>query len=250
MQRHARKLGPPIYAEVRIREIEFGSQTAWLVLSTDVTERKQAQEDLLRQAQLLDQAYEAILVRDDEDRIVYWNQGAERTYGWTAADAKGCFSHDLLHTVFPEPLETIRATLQTAGHWEGELTHTGRDGEKVIVLSHWVRESGKPRAQILETNFDLTEQKRWITREEQARAQARAERRFRDLLETAGDAIFAIEQKGRRMVLVNHAAERLFGYSRPELLDYSLDALIGTGLVMCGPVSRNPSPHRYSCLNA
>jgi PAS domain S-box-containing protein len=40
MERHLRKSGRTIYAEVRIREMQFDSKPAWLVLSIDITERK------------------------------------------------------------------------------------------------------------------------------------------------------------------------------------------------------------------
>ncbi len=56
-------------------------------IARDITQQKEREELSRRQAQLLDQAYEPILVRDHQDRIVYWNKGAERLYGWTAGEA-------------------------------------------------------------------------------------------------------------------------------------------------------------------
>lgn len=131
----------------------------------DITHVKKNRDALLRQARLLDQAYEAILVRDDDDRITYWNSGAERVYGWTSREADGRVSHELLRTLFPQPLEDIRMTLLTVGHWQGELIHTNRDGQKITVLSHWVREAGERAAYVLETNFDLTERNRALALE-------------------------------------------------------------------------------------
>jgi PAS domain S-box-containing protein len=52
-------------------------------------ERKRAEERLREQAVLLDKATDATLVLDPEDRVVYWNRGAERIYGWSAAEAVG-----------------------------------------------------------------------------------------------------------------------------------------------------------------
>ncbi len=63
-------------------------------IARDITQQREREELSRRQAQLLDQAYEPILVRDHQDRIVYWNKGAERLYGWTAVEAKGRVSHE------------------------------------------------------------------------------------------------------------------------------------------------------------
>ena len=63
-----------------------------------------------------------LLIRDNQDRIVFWSEsGCARLYGFTAEQAVGRVSHQLLRTEFPQPLETIRATLHKTGRWEGEL---------------------------------------------------------------------------------------------------------------------------------
>src|SRR4029077_14034459 len=66
-----------------------GEATEAVGLWTDITERKQSEDRLREQAKLLDLAQDAIMVRDMEDRIEFWNHGAENLYGWTAAEAQG-----------------------------------------------------------------------------------------------------------------------------------------------------------------
>ncbi|HEY1809001.1 MAG TPA: PAS domain S-box protein [Acidobacteriaceae bacterium] len=190
-------------------------------IARDITEQKEHEEVSRRQAQLLDQAYEPILVRDHQDRIVYWNKGAERLYGWPAAEAKGRVSHDLLQTNFSEPLEEINQKLERDGLWEGELIHVTRSGLRLMVLSRWIRELGVAESYVLETNVDMSERQQRIALEEQARM----ERRFRQLLEAAPDAIVEISADGQ-IVLVNRVAEEMFGYSRDELLGQSVDLLV------------------------
>src|SRR5204862_1940977 len=65
-------------------------------VAADITERRQAEERIREQAALLDKAQDAILVRDLEGRICYWNKGAERVYGWSAAEVMGKNADDLL----------------------------------------------------------------------------------------------------------------------------------------------------------
>ena len=94
--------------------------------------------------------------------ITYWNRRAQELYGWTAEEAIGKRAHELLRTVFPAPIEEIRAELLRSGRWDGELEKTGADGTQVVVASRWSLrrdDQGMPAA-ILETNNDITERRR------------------------------------------------------------------------------------------
>jgi PAS domain S-box-containing protein len=127
----------------------------------DITERKQGEEELRQHTALFNLAHDAIIVRDPQDRVVFWNRGAEDTYGWSAADALGQVAGDLLHTEFPVPLATIENLLHEQGKWEGELQHTRRDKQKIIVASRWslLRDASGGRKAVLEINRDVTEQR-------------------------------------------------------------------------------------------
>ncbi len=114
------------------------------------------------QAQLLDLTHDSVLVRDMDDVITYWNNGAEALYGWTKQDALGHVAHSLLRTRFPTPLEDIKKTLLETGQWEGEMINIKRDGSEAAVASRWAllrNEKGQPIA-TLETGTDITERKR------------------------------------------------------------------------------------------
>jgi PAS domain S-box-containing protein len=149
------------------------------VLFKDITERKaleaelrksrdelelRVQErtaDLKRQADLLDLSHDAIIVRSFDGRISYWNKGAESMYGWTGSEAFGLITHELLQTRFPEPVEEINARIVSAGFWEGDLTHSRKDGRAVVVFSrHVLRKAGDGGAdEVLEINLDVTERR-------------------------------------------------------------------------------------------
>lgn len=128
-------------------------------VSRDITESKRREGKLSAQARLLDLAYEPIIVRDEEDRIVYWNKGAEQLYGYTWKEAKGQRSHDLLDTRFPRSLARIERQLRETGSWEGELVHRTQSGHHIHVASRWRKFDSNEKEFVLESNFDLSQQR-------------------------------------------------------------------------------------------
>ncbi|MDE1182138.1 ATP-binding protein [Paraburkholderia sp.] len=145
-----------------------------IVTTSILALRNQTATNLLReQVDLLNLAHDAIVAYDMNDRITFWNHGAEALYGWTSQEAIGQPVHRLTHTSFPAPLEEIRAELLHTDHWQGELQRLRRDGSVVIVSSRWALwrdANGTPRA-VLATNNDITGRKQM----EQALARSTAE---------------------------------------------------------------------------
>jgi PAS domain S-box-containing protein len=148
-----------IYTNTPLRD-DSGTITGLIVVFSDMTERKRAEERLRRQADLLDQSHDAILVWKIGGAISYWSKGAERLYGWTSEQAVGHTSHDLLRTSAPIPMEELEARIAKDGHWHGELVHTTRDGRTIVVESHHVRVRYGGEEHMLETNRDISERKR------------------------------------------------------------------------------------------
>ncbi|HEY7402147.1 MAG TPA: PAS domain S-box protein [Candidatus Angelobacter sp.] len=163
-KRYIKKNGDVMWASLTasvIRDHE-GKPLHGLGLVEDITEHRQADEKMAEQAALLGLAHDAIIVRDLDGRIRFWNRGAEDTYGWPASETLGNVIHQLLHTSFPIAFSEIEAAVLTHGGWEGELQHTTRDGRTLVLASRWSLqrdEHGEPRA-ILEINRDMTERKR------------------------------------------------------------------------------------------
>jgi two-component system sensor kinase FixL len=149
--------------EMRVEQRTFDLRRATEELQTEIAERQRGEAALQERANLLDLTHDSIFVRDiDDDVISYWNRGAEDLYGWKKKDAFGRVSHELMSTMFPGPLEEIKAELTRTGRWEGELIHTRRDGTQLIIASRWALQrngSGEPIA-ILEANNDITQRKR------------------------------------------------------------------------------------------
>ncbi len=122
--------------------------------------RQEAYDRLAQQASLLDKAQDAIMVRDLDHRVLFWNKGAERLYGWTADEATGKLVTQLMVRE-PRIMDTAMATLHASGEWKGELEHVTREGRLLTVEAHWtlVRDAaGKPE-KILAINTDVTDRK-------------------------------------------------------------------------------------------
>lgn len=155
-----RKDGSRFLANVVITAIRDndGTLRGFAKATRDVTEARRLDRANREQAGILDLANDTIFVRDLDGRIIYWNRGAERLYGWNKQEAIGQITHALLTTRFPEPLETIMSDLLHAGQWQGELQHTRRDGAQIIVSSRWTLQPAGIDApqRIIEMNHDVT----------------------------------------------------------------------------------------------
>ncbi|CAN5793667.1 hypothetical protein BH11GEM2_BH11GEM2_39000 [soil metagenome] len=124
-------------------------------------ERRDADAHIREQAALLDIAREAILVRDMDGRITFWNKGAERTYGWTAAETIGRTHADLLYAEVGA-LPAAQAALLANDEWQGEMLKRTKDGRDITVDVRWtlVRDDrGEPKA-VLTISTDITEKRR------------------------------------------------------------------------------------------
>jgi PAS domain S-box-containing protein len=161
-------------------------------VARDITERRQAERALSEQARLLDLSNDAIFVRDAGDHVTYWNEAATELYGFTREEAMGRVTHELLQTQFPAHLGMIKEQLHRDERWNGELVHTRKDGTKVIVVSRWVldRKANGKALRILETNSDITQQKRT------EKALRESEERFRAIVETTPECVKLVSADG------------------------------------------------------
>jgi PAS domain S-box-containing protein len=162
---------------------------------------------------LLDLTHDAVLVRDLDGRITYWNRGAEDLFGWTADEALGRVAHELLQTIWPEPFADIAARLLRTGRWQGELVHTRRDGTHITVSTRWALQrdaSGNPVAHLVTAN-DVTEQK------QAAEALRKSEEQWRAVFEHNPTMYFMVDPAGT-VLSVNPFGAQQLGYGVEELV--------------------------------
>jgi PAS domain S-box-containing protein len=170
-----------------------GNIVGVIATTRDISDRKQAEQKLRQTLEMLNLASDAIIIRDMDDRILYWNQGAEKLYGWTKAEVVGQYIHTFLETVFPTPLETVLAEFLQHGSWEGEIHHTTRDRRHIIVASRWTLQrdgEGKPCAQ-LEINNDISDRK------QAEDAIKQSEERYRSLIVATSQIAWTADAEGR-----------------------------------------------------
>ncbi|MCB8883190.1 PAS domain S-box protein [Acidisoma cellulosilytica] len=174
---------------------------------------------LQEQASLLDLTHDAILVRDRQDIITYWGQGAEELYGWERKQAIGQSASILLQTKFHNPLDEVLAEFQRTGRWNGEVTHTRRDGTEVHVVSRWSLKSdrqGQPTA-TMETNNDITERRRAEDALHASRAELAHMNRVMILGELTASIAHEVNQPLAAIVTNGQACNRWLKRGQPDL---------------------------------
>jgi PAS domain S-box-containing protein len=178
---------------------------------------------------LLETSSFGIIALDANGSVQAWSRGAERIFGWPKDEANSGAA-----------TAALRLHLLPAG--ATELSVTRKDGASVDVetfVAPWrdaagnaqgtlaiVTELGRRRA----TERELARVRQELVQvTEDARSEIQIERRFRELLEAAPDAIIEVDRAGR-ILLLNLATEKLFGYSREELLGQPVEVLVPDAL--------------------
>ena len=150
--------------KVPLRDAD-GKITGLVGISRDITERKLATEKMREQAELLNNVTDAIYVRSLDGVFSYWNDGAERLYGWKRSDVIGKTTAEV-NWRDPAEITGIESALQTEGVWQGEQQQVTKTGQHVVVFSRASvvkNEAGKP-ASVFVINTDITEKKGIETR--------------------------------------------------------------------------------------
>ena len=230
-------------------------------IATDITERKQAEQTLQRHALIFEQIYDGVIMTDLTGRIIDWNPGAERMFGYNRSEVVGQTSA-LVH--YPEqtpiPTKTMLKQIEKEGYWLGEMTFIREDktqgicdtivvpifdhqGETVAVIGVYHDISDRKQAELeLQKYRDhlehLVEQRTGQLAKTNAKLQveieARAilaeellasEARFAGILDNANDAIISVNEK-LNIILFNKGAEQIFGYRAEEIINRPLEILL------------------------
>ncbi len=155
-------LGRAFWIEVSLKRTRIAGKDRVLAVVRDISARQQEEEQWREQAALLDYATDAIIVQDLDGVVQYWNKGAERIYGWLAAEAKGQNVRDLLYKENLPQYEAAKGELLAKGQWFGEIRQQTKDGHEITAEGHWTlvtHQTGKPTS-MFAINTDVTDKKK------------------------------------------------------------------------------------------
>jgi PAS domain S-box-containing protein len=194
-----------------------GVVAQWIGTCTNIDDLKQAVDRVAEQAALIDEVHDAIVVRDLQNRLVSWSRGAERMYGWTAAEAVGRPLGQILRTDFGGVVGAFEEVLKN-GEWSGELERTTRSGEVLTVDSRSTLlrdQEGRPRG-ILTLDADVSTRKRAELQRNES------DERYRLLFDRNPHPTWVYDVQTLSFLAVNEAAILRYGYSRDEFLNMTI----------------------------
>ncbi len=141
-----------------------GYQQTWakiFVSFTDLTERRLAEEKIRRQAALLDISQDAIIVRNMDGTVMFWNKGAEKLYGWETKEVNGKNYHEFFNETGTCDETRMGRLIKDLVEWQGEITQFTKSGSRLVVDSRWtlMYDHNDEPASVLIVNTDITEKK-------------------------------------------------------------------------------------------
>jgi PAS domain S-box-containing protein len=178
----------------------------------DVTEIERLKKELGLDRRILDEVEAAVVATDAQFRILHWSKGAERLYGWNAAEVEGRTTVEVLNPQFHEDASEALILMKDLGPTHGEMEVSHKDGTRFSVLSRTVSFTlDGDSSYILSVGVDARPLKRAYVKQHETSTFLSA------VTNSMTEGMFALDTAGR-LTFMNEAAERLFGWSATELI--------------------------------
>ena len=207
--------GTEVPVEISLSPVASDSGTLTIAAVRDISDRRRAEAALRHAAAIIESSEDAIIGKTLDGIVSSWNPGAARMYGYSAAEMIG---RPIDPIVPPDRRDELRAILERVRAGEHVRHHhtirQTKSGHRIDVSL-----TVSPIRSVSGEIVGASAMARDVTVEK------RAEAKFRALLESAPDAM-VIVNGGGEIVLVNAPAERLFGYTRDELLGMPMETLV------------------------
>src|SRR5258708_22754234 len=216
--KHRKKDGSIIDVEVNWQKLDFAGRPAYMVMANDITEQKQIEiamrESEERYRELFQNANDIIYTIDLAGNFTSLNQTGERLTGYTQAEALGLNISEVAQT---EQLDFVRQNLarkiesnDTSSVYETEIITKSGQRMPLELSSRLIYQSGKPVG-VQGIARDIS------ARQEAAAALKDSEEKFRSIVETTNEWIWAIDREGNH-TYTNPAVEQILGYKTHEIL--------------------------------
>ncbi|MFO7656174.1 MAG: PAS domain S-box protein [Bacteroidales bacterium] len=184
----------------------------------DITESTNIRNEIKFQADLINNVGQAVIATDLQGKVIYWNNAAEKIYGWSTSEATG---QNIMHlTPAQQSNEQAIDIMQKLGAgktWAGEFQVKRKDGSSfpAFVTDTPILDSNGKLTGIIGISSDITESKQihQLIKEN--------EEKFETITENSADAIFITDMEGK-YIYVNKQAVDLLGYSKEEFLTYTI----------------------------
>jgi PAS domain S-box-containing protein len=203
------------WAETRVEALsEAGTRYGVRGTMQDITARKLAQQRIHLQAHLLDAVDAAVVAIDLDGTITYWNNGAQRTYGWTAEETLGRKLSDIAGAAGDgEVVAGLVERVSATGQGEGEFEVTRKDGVRFpayLRMARFFEPDGQP-AGVVTMSVD-------ISRRVEGERQLRAARDYmRTVTDSMGEGLFTLDREGT-LTYLNRAGAEMLGWGQDELV--------------------------------
>ena len=210
-----RRDGTTFPAEISLSALDTEQGILAFAAVRDVTQRRQAAQSAAQLAAIIQSSHDAVIGKTLDQVITSWNPGAERLYGYTAAEVTGRHIEVLIPAGDREREAAVVAAVARGARVDQYQTRRLRkDGTTVEVSLNL-----SPIADRTGTIIGVASVARDVTEQQRAGA------RFRGLMDAGPDAMVCVDRDGR-IVLVNGQTERLFGYRRDELVGQPVEILV------------------------
>jgi PAS domain S-box-containing protein len=203
--------------EISLSPIETDEGRFMAAAIRDISQRKKAEEEILQLFTQVNLAAEAIYVTDDNLMIKTWNKGARDLYGFSAEEAIGKYSVDLLRTTLTdEEYQAALTDMIENDYWSGDLQRSKKNGDPVYVHSSLsaIRNEAKDITGYVSVSFD-------ISKERKLREQVKY---LASIVEQATDAIISVNED-KRIISWNSGAAKLHGFTEAEVKGRMLQEL-------------------------
>ncbi len=210
-----RRDGSTFPAEISLSAIEADQGTIVMAAIRDVTQQREAAATAARLASIIQSSHDAVIGETLDRVITSWNPGAERLYGYSAAEMIGRHVEVLIRPEAREDEKTIQAAIKRGDRveqYQSDRVHKDGSTVSVSMTLSPIADSAGSIVGVSTVSRDISGLKR-------------AEMRLRTILNAAPDAMVSVDDGGR-ITLVNAQAERLFGYQREELEGQLVEMLV------------------------
>jgi diguanylate cyclase (GGDEF)-like protein/PAS domain S-box-containing protein len=215
-------------------------------LSAEIQERRQTEQRLRLFSRAIEQSANLVVITDRHGTIEYVNPKFVQATGYSAAEAVGA-NPRLLKSgrTSREQYESLWQTITGGSEWRGEFRNRRKDGSlywELAVIAP-IRDEGGTITHFVAIKEDITRRKAMES------ALHASDLKYRNVFATVGDALFLIDNRDGRILTVNPAASKLYGYTRGEFramkdIDLAADPGPGTALPRARSQRLSDQPHR------